>query len=89
MSRIGYGNGFASRQQRFNSTTMSSLTQSNHNLELIYARASASPGPGHYNHTMTPGMEMGGKFLFQKQKKFWNSQKKLKKVRLNNNQHSY
>lgn len=60
-SKTGYGVGFASRQHRFNQTPLAGIIKSpNPLLELIYSRASSSPGPGHYE-VEAAGNEIGGK----------------------------
>ena len=52
LSKTGYGVGFASKQQRFATSQGgwmgASVMTGSAMSDLIYARASASPGPGHY-----------------------------------------
>lgn len=62
MSKTGYGVGFASKQQRFTTSSLNMLKSPNSQLELIYARASSSPGPGHYSPGIS-GAEIGANVI--------------------------
>jgi hypothetical protein len=50
MSRTGYGIGFASKSNRFHENALKTgvMKAQSLQLELVYARAASTPGPGHY-----------------------------------------
>ncbi|TNV72690.1 hypothetical protein FGO68_gene1992 [Halteria grandinella] len=63
MSKTGYGVGFVSKQQRFLQPSINAVKTGNAMVDLIYARASSSPGPGHYTPDLTTANDWGYRTL--------------------------
>jgi hypothetical protein len=61
-SAFGFGVGFASKTNRFVQSALSNAAVKNPSpmIELVYARACSSPGPGQYAPEQR-GQEFGGK----------------------------
>jgi hypothetical protein len=72
-SKGGFGVGFASKTNRFPEQALKTgvMKPQNLQLELIYARASSTPGPGHYNNEKDWN-GIGGKVFMEKTKRNWN-----------------
>ncbi len=71
-STYGFGIGFASKTNRFKQSALSNAAVKNPSpmIELVYARACSTPGPGFYSPD-PEGAEFGQKVFLERKKRAW------------------